>query len=577
MGNSDGEGLVGVPWYRRGLAMLLPILLLAVVANGALSTIGSGSAVATGAYTLQANVSYGPDPSQDMDIYLPAGVTHPTPAVILVHGGSFNAGDKSQQDAMAGALATVGWAAIAINYRLLGYPFEPQDVLSALAWIRADAAALNIDPNRLAVQGSSSGGTLVLEAILDASDLGGSAAGVQAISSWSGPTDLPGLVTIPGLSSGIVDPISGYMGCTFAQCSSTYSAASAVNHVSSADPAVFLPNGSQEIIPLSQPYELASDLTQVGVNSQVFVIGGSLHGQLYEPEAMQPMVNFFMPYLGPTTGLVPPIGNPPTVVSVSPSIYQGEYQAQLVLTGTLFDPGASIETDAPGVTVGNVYVPIRKQIQFGLTVSPVTPAGTYNVVEANPDGTGAQCLGCLVVTSAPVPTISAVTPALVGLGNTYTFTITGTGFTSSSSVSVSAVGGTVLSSQDRNNTTASATVSLPATAAIGAASVTVSTPGGSATCLGCITVDPPPLPTSVTALSGGTTTLVTVTGSGFAPGLTVATNVPGAAVGAPTNVSATSFQVPITVPQTTPTGNSYTLRIHNPDGGQGYYTHTRVI
>jgi len=36
-----------------------------------------------------ADVSYGPDPAQKMDLYLPAGFAGPRPGVELIHGGGW--------------------------------------------------------------------------------------------------------------------------------------------------------------------------------------------------------------------------------------------------------------------------------------------------------------------------------------------------------------------------------------------------------------------------------------------------------------------------------------------------------
>ena len=67
-----------------------------------------------------------------------------------------------------------------------------------------------------------------------------------------------------------------------------------------------------------------------------------------------------------------------------------------------------------------------------------------------------------------------------------------------------------------------------------------------------------------------------MTGTGFVNGLKVVTNIPGATVGTPAGVTATSFQVQITVPGGTASGNSYIMRVQNPDGGVGYFTHLKV-
>lgn len=59
---------------------------------------------------------------------------------------------------------------------------------------------------------------------------------------------------------------------------------------------------------------------------------------------------------------------------------------------------------------------------------------------------------------------------------------------------------------------------------------------------------------------------MTVTRSGFASGLAVTTTIPGATAGTPSDVTPTSFTVPVTVPAGAATG-TYDLTVTSPDGG----------
>lgn len=66
------------------------------------------------------DTSYGANPSQKMDIYLPAGRTNATKVIVLIHGGAWEAGDKSDMNSYVNILRQK-WpdAAVAnINYRL---------------------------------------------------------------------------------------------------------------------------------------------------------------------------------------------------------------------------------------------------------------------------------------------------------------------------------------------------------------------------------------------------------------------------------------------------------------------------
>ena len=77
------------------------------------------------AYQIEANaktmldVAYGTDAKQKMDVYLPANRTSNTGIIILVHGGSFIGGDKTELTTQAKYLATSGYAVLNVNYRLV--------------------------------------------------------------------------------------------------------------------------------------------------------------------------------------------------------------------------------------------------------------------------------------------------------------------------------------------------------------------------------------------------------------------------------------------------------------------------
>lgn len=113
-----------------------------------------------------------------LDAFLPDG-PGPNPAVILVHGGGWNAGDKSggpQKGYMApmhAPLSAAGFAWFSINYRLtpgFRYPAPVEDVETAIRWVKAHAAEYHVDPKRIALSGESAGGHLVAMAAVRMTD-----------------------------------------------------------------------------------------------------------------------------------------------------------------------------------------------------------------------------------------------------------------------------------------------------------------------------------------------------------------------------------------------------------------------
>jgi acetyl esterase/lipase len=99
------------------------------------------------------------------DLYLP-GSPGPHPALMLIHGGAWKVGSKAAFSGSWGPyLAERGYVVFSIDYRLSkpNVPSWPQallDVKAALQYLRGSAAALGVDPERIAVGGDSAGGEL---------------------------------------------------------------------------------------------------------------------------------------------------------------------------------------------------------------------------------------------------------------------------------------------------------------------------------------------------------------------------------------------------------------------------------
>src|SRR6266702_5522499 len=101
-----------------------------------------------------------------LDAYVPTAKTVKLPAILLVHGGAWRGGDKSNFTGDAMHLAQLGYAAFSVNYRLAPmhpYPAAVDDVEAAVRWLRAPAQvkAYKLDPKRIGAIGSSAGGHLV--------------------------------------------------------------------------------------------------------------------------------------------------------------------------------------------------------------------------------------------------------------------------------------------------------------------------------------------------------------------------------------------------------------------------------
>jgi pectinesterase len=98
-----------------------------------------------------------------LDIFAPPADRNRGEAIILIHGGAWRSGNKSNFYAIANLLAQRGYVVFLPEYRLAPealYPAGLIDINAAVAWVSAHAATYHIDPARIAIGGESSGGQM---------------------------------------------------------------------------------------------------------------------------------------------------------------------------------------------------------------------------------------------------------------------------------------------------------------------------------------------------------------------------------------------------------------------------------
>jgi acetyl esterase/lipase len=121
--------------------------------------------------TIEAGIGFGEveDQALLLDIYAPPQRERPRPAVLLIHGGGFVGGSRTDGDIVTAArhLAEAGYVAVALDYRLVDpgrpgpiWPAPLEDVQRAARWVRAHATTYSVDPERLGAYGISAGAGL---------------------------------------------------------------------------------------------------------------------------------------------------------------------------------------------------------------------------------------------------------------------------------------------------------------------------------------------------------------------------------------------------------------------------------
>ena len=123
------------------------------------------------------------DPEVPVRVYRPRRAggdgAAPVPGIVFIHGGGFIIGSVEAEHIGAVLVAAdAGAVVVSVDYRLAPehpYPAALHDCYAALSWLHAEAGALGVDRDRVAVMGASAGGGLSAAVALLARDLGGPA------------------------------------------------------------------------------------------------------------------------------------------------------------------------------------------------------------------------------------------------------------------------------------------------------------------------------------------------------------------------------------------------------------------
>jgi len=229
------------------------------------------------------NVAYGSDANQKMDIYLPANRTDATTKVfVMIHGGAWSAGDKSDFATMIPSLQSglSNYVIININYRLAAppstylWPTQQIDVNAAFDYIVSKASYYHYNANKIAVMGASAGAHLaLLKAYHYNSDNR-----IKAVIDYFGPTDMADLYNFQtGVQKQLFEL---FMSGTPTTNATAYLNASPLTFVTSTAPPTIIFHGTADVVvPYSQSVLLNNALYDAGVGHQYNEYAGEPHGQ----------------------------------------------------------------------------------------------------------------------------------------------------------------------------------------------------------------------------------------------------------------------------------------------------------
>ena len=217
-----------------------------------------------------------------LDVSVPAG-KGPFPVAILVHGGGWSGGDKAATEGGAGiapwftTLTDGNYVWFSINYRLAPkhrWPACLDDVLTAIRWVKANAAAFNGDPARIALFGHSAGGHLACLAATVVDD----SARVQAVVGYAPVTNHEQELPVRGGLSTSLQALLNRPKEITPESLGLIRAISPLNHVRPGLPPFLLIHGdADKTVPIQQSHDFQEKLRANGVTCDLHILPGAGH------------------------------------------------------------------------------------------------------------------------------------------------------------------------------------------------------------------------------------------------------------------------------------------------------------
>ena len=220
------------------------------------------------------NVRYSKDAGERgvLDLYQPNGESAPRSGLILIHGGGWRGGSKTDYAYYGQQFAQRGFVAASINYRLAPankFPDPVHDAKAAVRWMRRNAAELNVDPDRIAVFGGSAGGHLAqmvgyTDGVSKFAEDEKISSAVQAVVSIYGPCHLG--QHLDQAERTVDKLIVDFVGGTGAEVEKNVIAASPLTYLTKDDPPTLLIHGTiDRIVPVAQSDDLADKLKELEI------------------------------------------------------------------------------------------------------------------------------------------------------------------------------------------------------------------------------------------------------------------------------------------------------------------------
>jgi len=210
------------------------------------------------------------------------------PAMVVIHGGAWNHGNRSMLPDWNRWLNHLGYQVFDVEYRMpppVRWLDEVGDVKAALGWVAAHAAEYHVDPTRISVMGGSAGANLAMLAAYSAGDAQlppsteVAPVAVRSVVNFYGPTDMTLLYRTCQSPDYVRPLLAAYLGGTPDEVPDRYRVVSPLVHVdASAPPTLTLLGTSDRLVATEHATLLDQALAAAGVPHETYLLPATDHG-----------------------------------------------------------------------------------------------------------------------------------------------------------------------------------------------------------------------------------------------------------------------------------------------------------
>lgn len=231
-----------------------------------------------------------------MDVFIPSAQIANHKGIMLVHGGAWRSGNKSHFYTLANLLSQRGYTVFLPEYRLAPeakYPAGLVDINDALVWVKEHGSDFDIDPDKLALGGGSSGGQM-------AALIGYASDNAAFKSHPTDDTEVSALIDLDGVldfmtplalqhenAAGNASPAALWLGGKMEKATEHWKAASAAGYISAKSPPTLIISSGQARFTAGKE-EVLPALERLGIRAEYFEFSNVPHTfWLFDPYVTQ--------------------------------------------------------------------------------------------------------------------------------------------------------------------------------------------------------------------------------------------------------------------------------------------------